>query len=423
MPATPTAALSIHHFINSVGADAGFASIIGLAVMVLLFFSSARETANLRRRADDAEEQVQQLVAYVDQIARSRVQAPAPAPAPASAQTTGAPVAAPPAAARLAAKAVTPTGAPVAVPEPIPAGALATLPVAPAGVGAPALSAATRLIPLPELDEISIRALKPSTNGQTASDATQVGVATAEPPNPAPSTAAGGANGASHNPAPPVPPIQRTPPPRVPLRRPEPPLGRPPAVAPAAAPRQYRTAGGGRGVSRLVIALGGLLAIAAIVVVALIVTGSGSSPASSSSSSSSAAASRTSATKTAKGHKRPATAAAAAPVTPASVTVSVLNGTPTTNLAHDVMAKLTAAGFKQGDIATASDQTLTSTIVGYVTSSQRKDALAVAKSLSLGPASVQGVNPSDRAVACSSTPSSCTAQVIVTVGADLASNG
>ena len=37
-------AFSVSHFINSVGADAGFASIIGLAILVLLYFAQARET-------------------------------------------------------------------------------------------------------------------------------------------------------------------------------------------------------------------------------------------------------------------------------------------------------------------------------------------------------------------------------------------
>src|SRR5205814_456222 len=44
-------AFSVHHFINSVGADAGFASLIGLAILVLLYFSQARETAALREQA------------------------------------------------------------------------------------------------------------------------------------------------------------------------------------------------------------------------------------------------------------------------------------------------------------------------------------------------------------------------------------
>ena len=91
-------ALSIQHFINTVGAKAGFAAIIGLALLVLLFFTQSRETANLRRRADEAEQQLYQLQLHVDHLSRQRAQQ-ATASAP---QTTGAPVAAPPAAALLA---------------------------------------------------------------------------------------------------------------------------------------------------------------------------------------------------------------------------------------------------------------------------------------------------------------------------------
>ncbi len=52
-------ALSVHNFISSVGADAGFASIIGLAILVLLYFAHARETANLH---DEAEELAHRLL-------------------------------------------------------------------------------------------------------------------------------------------------------------------------------------------------------------------------------------------------------------------------------------------------------------------------------------------------------------------------
>src|ERR1700761_2989258 len=185
-------ALSIQHFINTVGAKAGFAAIIGLALLVLLFFTQSRETANLRRRADEADQQLYQLQLHVDHLSRQRAQQAA-AQAP---QTTGAPVAAPPAAALMAR-----AGATRAIPgEQVAAGGgVATLiPAAPAGVGAPALSSATRLIPLAEPDEISIRSLRPSTNGDGDNHVSDATVATPPPfpvQGPAPSTAAGGANG------------------------------------------------------------------------------------------------------------------------------------------------------------------------------------------------------------------------------------
>ena len=74
------------------------------------------------------------------------------------------------------------------------------------------------------------------------------------------------------------------------------------------------------------------------------------------------------------------------------MTVQVLNGTSTDNLAHDVADKLANVGYKATGTQNASETGLTSTIVGYTASSARTDALAVAKSLDLGPASVQGVS-------------------------------
>jgi hypothetical protein len=98
--------------------------------------------------------------------------------------------------------------------------------------------------------------------------------------------------------------------------------------------------------------------------------------------------------------------------------VAVLNGTSTNNLAHTVGSRLVADGYKQGTLATASDQTLTRTVVAYLPG-HRDDAVHVATSLKLGPSSVVPVDSSTQAIACPA-PNPCRAQVIVTVGSDLA---
>src|SRR4030081_1371408 len=85
-------AFSVHNFINSVGADAGFASIIGLAVLVLLYFAQARETSSLREQAHEAAQHVQQLEARLSQLGRQA--------APAQSAGASASVAAQPAASR-----------------------------------------------------------------------------------------------------------------------------------------------------------------------------------------------------------------------------------------------------------------------------------------------------------------------------------
>jgi hypothetical protein len=154
-----------------------------------------------------------------------------------------------------------------------------------------------------------------------------------------------------------------------------------------------------------------LLGLVAVVVVLLVITSSGSSNHASGTTAQSATA------QSARRQKARPPAA----VKPSAVTVAVLNGTSTSNLAHTVAQQLGTAGFKEGTIATAADQTQTATVVGYLPGS-RRDALLVAKSLKLGSASVQPVDQSNRTVACPASSTSCPAQVVVTVGSDLASN-
>ena len=152
--------------------------------------------------------------------------------------------------------------------------------------------------------------------------------------------------------------------------------------------------------------VGALIAVAAIAALVIITaTGGGSS----------SSRSRSAATTNAPGPSRRGTPPA---FTPSSVTVAVLNGTATNDLAHRVAAKLTSGGYKQGNVFTASNQTQAATVVAYLPGF-RNDALHVATALKLGPASVQAIDQSSQAVACPQ-PAPCTANVVVTVGADLA---
>jgi hypothetical protein len=108
----------------------------------------------------------------------------------------------------------------------------------------------------------------------------------------------------------------------------------------------------------------------------------------------------------------------AAAVNPSSVTVSVLNGTPTNAVAKTIAQRLVGDGYRQGLVANAPDQTHTSTVVAYLTGF-RRDALAVAKSLGLGATAVSPVDANTQSVACPQT-ATCTSEVVVTVGSDLA---
>ncbi|MFZ1995069.1 MAG: LytR C-terminal domain-containing protein, partial [Solirubrobacteraceae bacterium] len=166
--------------------------------------------------------------------------------------------------------------------------------------------------------------------------------------------------------------------------------------------------------------LAGILVVAVVAVVLVFVTGSNSNSSSSSNSSSQSSAASASSTTGAKRTKAGKTRrAAATTVTPSAVTVAVLNGTTTDKLAADVLNKLTTAGYKPGTKLNAAETGVTSTIVGYTSPSDRSDALAVAKSLNLGSASVQAVSQGDRVKVCGST-TACTTQVVVTAGTDLA---
>ncbi len=153
----------------------------------------------------------------------------------------------------------------------------------------------------------------------------------------------------------------------------------------------------------------GVVLLGAIVAVLVVITSSGSHSASVHSSSAISNA------PSKRGRHRGASAG----LKPAAVTVAVLNGTATTNLAHDVSLRLTSSGYKPGTIATATDQTQTATTVGYLPG-QRRAAQLVARSLSLGARPVQPVTQTNQAVACPQA-AACTAQVVVTVGSDLAS--
>ncbi len=429
-------AFSVSHFINSVGADAGFASIIGLAILVLLYFAQARETSTLRDRADEAEQRAGALEARLAQV--SRAQSPQTQPAVAQRPAAARPLVNPTPGVQVApAVAGAPAGARPAV----------ALPAAPAGVGAPALSSATHLIPLPavaaggvaadlaEAEEASapavaaaaapvasavvadephapIGAPRPATvaaqaAGSPSGSATAVFTGGDGPGGPAAGTNGSAEHGdeeysdefsavATDDPEPL---------PRVQLR---------PGGSGPVRPSQtsiYRS-GSPRGSSRLHRGFAVLLAvlgIAAVAAVLLIVTSSGGSP---SSSSSSTATTNTPAAR----HGAKAKVAA---FVPSNVSVGVLNGTAAAGLAAKVMTQLAGAGYKQGITpGNAVNQTQATTVVAYLPG-QRAAAVHVASALKLSPSAVQPINSQTQQIACPQA-GSCAVNVVVTVGQDLA---
>lgn len=431
-------ALSVHTFIKNVGADAGFASIIGLAVLVLLYFAQMRETATLRDRLDEATGRVVQLENRLAHLVRAQTAATAARPG----QPAVAPRPVVPLRAMGSAVATLRTHPGNAVnasvqPRPVP-----VLPGPPAGVGAQALGSATKLIPtpvvappaavpvhaapvLPTAAPLPVAAPATVAGAVPAASAVAATTAAVEDTVLIPSPAAGDGNGhAAVVPAPALigepptgapspdldeafpPPVAAGPPPRVHIRR----------GAPSGAPKRTaappRSQGPRRSsvVGRIGLALVGLGVVAVAIFALVKITGG---------------ATQKPPVKTVTRTHRNTRHHAAAGFNPSDVTVSVLNGTSINNLAADVSGAIDGHGYQHGPVTNAAVQTQATTIVGYLPG-HAAEAAAIAKILKLPPSAVQ---PADQSAiqACAASPaggssttsSSCPADVIVTVGADL----
>ncbi|MGH2910049.1 MAG: LytR C-terminal domain-containing protein, partial [Solirubrobacteraceae bacterium] len=104
-------------------------------------------------------------------------------------------------------------------------------------------------------------------------------------------------------------------------------------------------------------------------------------------------------------------------VNPRQVTVAVLNGTTTNNLAAGVSRQLGKLGFKQGKATNFSNQSQTTTTVGFLPG-HRAQALAVAKALKVKYSKVLRVNATTQQIVCPAG-ASCPDQVFVVLGTDL----
>ena len=410
-------ALSIHHYISTVGSDAGFAALVGLAILALLYFAQARETSSLREQAAQSAERVQQLEARLTALLQGQnpgaVEA-TPAPASGSSETPLPDERTIATAGRFSASAPASPSAPPrparapepAAPEPPAPEPAAPEPAAPAGVGAPALAAATRLIP----SRVSASSVPAAPRPVTAA-------ATARTEHPidhtifVPAASAAGSNGVTRAPVAPAagygggspPPA---PPPRVQIR----PGGGgqigPRPDRPSEAGAQSRpTRQGRRGLVALLV---GLLVVGVVVALVAVTSGGGGG-------GSQAAGKTSTRNRQAARHSTRSIA-----VNPRSIKIAVLNGTATAGLAHRIAAKLGGGGYSVAATTNAADQTLTTTVVAY-TPGQRDAAMAVARSLGLSSAAVQPIDQSTKAIACP-PPSACTTTVVVTAGTDLASS-
>jgi hypothetical protein len=369
-------ALSVSDKIDQYGAYAGFASVLGLAVLSLLYFAQAREVKRLREWAGRSPERAAELqdraVAAAQQraiVAPQRPATPVGAPAPAVA-TDARPAAATPAG-QMSAHPPAPAVAPAAAAAATAAGAATATPGAPA-TPAPAGGAGS-----PDGPGQPTTAM-PAANGAAA-----------------PSGA--GATGSPAGPG------GRDPIPGQPLRVPSATIPPPSRLSEPEPEHRSRLAVFG--------------AIAAIVVVAIVaalfVVGLGGDtktqtpntiglPASGDTSANG------SDTKTTTGSKSAPPAAAPAPGT---YEVAVLNGTTVPGLARGVATRLQNTKFRIGNVTNAATQDRSATLVEFAPG-HRAEADAVAKAIEVGKDSIQQLSPGSKTIAGER------ATVVVTVGSD-----
>jgi hypothetical protein len=426
-------AISIHSFVNSVGAYVGFASIVAVAILVLLYFAHARETATLRDRLEEAQQRISGLEARIGQLMQmqqrgARPAGPAPVAPPVPVRQPGAPQGS----VRRVPNPATAAGVATAAPAVALAQAAvqprttAAAPSAPAGVGGPALASATRAIPdtapggAP--DDTMFVAPAAATNGKTDPEHTAV-LAKATP------AAAAAARPASASPR------AAVPPPRMQIGADEPVAAGTPAGGskvrrigghpePAAVPLPAfddESVGGGRFSGAILPLVIAAIAAAVIIVGLIVISNSGGgTPSGNVGHGNNTTAGTTGQTL----HKKHTVTA---PFSAAKVTVAVLNGTAQQGLAGDVGKKLTADGYKQGNVTNAASQTDSSTFVYFVskgaaTKANRIAAQHVAKALALPPSRVRaagaGVIQSCTITDTGASLGSCRANVIVSVGQD-----
>ncbi|HWH12021.1 MAG TPA: LytR C-terminal domain-containing protein [Solirubrobacteraceae bacterium] len=424
-------ALSISSEIKSLGAYAGFAAVVGLALLALLYFAQARELRRLTEWAGRAPER---------NAASGPPQAQARPPAPPFGQGLGSgPNVRPLGPARPHVPGV--PGAPF-MPQPPPGGPAAGAPgMGMAPGGAPGVGMPPGGPGLPPM---------PGAPGATAAAQTAAGAIQAPPrPNgpppgqpatpggpgfpPPPAGYGGGPGGYPPPPAGPGVPYPSatarvpSPPLDVPAVRAQP-LAGPPALDRAVPPLPVRrppppperrngveSAGRGRSATRpptrrtLAVVAGAFVVLVVLVFAATHLLGGSSSPARTGPPA-------TSSTPGVSSAQSPSTSSTPA-VVPSSVTVAVLNASSVSGLAARVGTRLQSAGYVKGYVGNAPPATGSSatSTVEYATTGDKPAAKAVAKALGL---SSSAVGPLDAATAAVNSAVS-NARVVVSVGSDL----
>jgi hypothetical protein len=381
---TSIAALSLSDQVEKFGAYAGFAAVVGLAVLSLLYFASAREVKRLREWADRAPERVADLEARIGDLARQRAVIPGPvakgpAAKPGSKPATAA-AAGKPAAKGKTAAATTIAANGDAKDAAKPPAEAAAEGEAPAEDGAPAVFDVVEQAPgdlteikkpagsAPVSDETIVspgagRALRQTKPSARPRSQPPVRPSTARLMESARATSAQRMTGG----------------------------GPPGAAPPTGAP------GEGRDKKKIALICGAVAAaIVALVLVTGVLGGGGDDP-------QQASTNKIVTTRT-------DTTTSSSTIDRSTTEVAVLNGTTFAGLAKGVADKVSNGGFKRGEVRNALDATRAATIVEY-TPGNKAAALEVARTIDVGTDAVVAAQAGTQALAPS-------AQVIVTVGAD-----
>ena len=372
--------------IQEVGAYAGFAAVVGLAVLAALYFSQARDLRRLREWAGRAPERTAEQAA---QLAAAPEQAAQEAARPAASGAVR-PI---------------PAAKPAAAPKPATPGQPATL-GQPATAEKPAAEGKPAAAPAAKPDEKKPDEKKPAAAPGVAPPVPATAAAAAArttAAGPAPATPA--AAPAKDKPGAPDGPGPATPPPRPPMpppvlpARPAPPVRSPAAasapsqstaVLPAASARLRDRARAGRdglGARYIALIVAGVIVVGGGAAFGISQLGGDDEP---------------SGTED-RGGEQPQ-----APVNPSTVTVSVLNGTTVPGLAAQIGDEVESQGFQRGNVANALDQQRTASVVLFAEGADREAQLVGRR---LGISTVEPIDPDSQALGGN-------ASVVVIVGAD-----
>jgi hypothetical protein len=397
------AAVALADHVQSVGSYFGFAAVIGLGVLSLLYFAQAREVKRLREWAGRSPERDAELAQRVQADAQRRVTQPAgaprPGPQPGSPQTAAAQQA--DAARKAAAAAVMEkfqTSAPGSAPVVGPPGQLDRPATATPGESATAtpapgsVAAASDTPAPPASGDASTTTVPPDSTAPSAAAAGAAAAAArqAGPPARAPAFANGAGGQDTHESAA----ARPAPLPDLPVR---------PRATPVSPSRhdEEQDSSGPR-IGLIVGACAGVVAV--VVVLVLLLTGGSDPPPASNEIGGSppppAAAKATSSTK----------------VNRKATQIAVLNGTTQTGLARNVGNKLESSGFTILSVGDNADQQISTTTISYAAGSD-KAAKVVAQIMGAPSSAVQ---PIDTNTATAVSPA---AKIVVIVGKDRSNTG